>query len=30
MKKSVTAVETYLYNYIVYCDYMWVPDNVCL
>mgnify|MGYP000102125616 CR=1 FL=1 len=30
MEKDVIAVETYLYHYIVYCNHMWVSDDVCL
>ncbi len=30
MKKNVAAMETYLHNYIVYSDDMWVRDDVRL
>ncbi len=30
MKKNVTSVEAYDHNYIVYCGYMWMSDDVCL
>ena len=30
MKRMVATVETYVYNYIVHCRYMWLSDYVCL
>ena len=30
MKKIITAVETYLYHYPVYCGHLWMSDPACL
>ena len=30
MKKNVATVEAYMYNYIIYCAYMWMSDDAYL